>query len=538
MRRVWWGATRVWAARCGAEAPRSRGAGARCWPARLERLTLLRHSRERRAPPACSAMWILAFLSAILISFWLVRYYAERKTHWGIMFIVAFSWALGFSYFLVLPFDIAGAMCRSCRMGDALATSPGGVSDAISECNCYPLNDVPLNLGVLADIIPVIYILTTLCGYLMNDFLRSYIDSGEFNTRGKLKDALMDALIFYVPAAIVGVIFLVWMIVHADLTFEMVRALIRGLINAIGLFLLIAFLGYGFVEVPRHLLNKANTDGQLRYAKFRVAVHSEALQNARRKLEETLELVHSTDQQLRAEGHSVLHEHMAAILRKVPRPEGAAGAHGTQPMRSAPKDPGGPGGTISAPTTPPDAESGGGARSLADSAGGASTSSGRKSLFGRSGGGAKVADEKLLPTTRKGLVALNLRLMLATKNEKRQRSMYEQEVHKALRLQALFEPPSTATSTTHGLGGDSAAGKQSRWQSTIKPCLYRISAVLCGTLSVIIIWCEGTILFDDPPFNLNLSPLSYLFRALGHSGGYATARLDPPTSWLVPSMPP
>lgn len=34
-----------------------------------------------------------------------------------------------------------------------------------------------------------------------------------------------------------------------------------------------------------------------------------------------------------------------------------------------------------------------------------------------------------------------------------------------------------------------------------------------------IIWCEGTILFDDPPFNLNLSPLSYLFRWLGSGGG-------------------
>ena len=40
-----------------------------------------------------------------------------------------------------------------------------------------------------------------------------------------------------------------------------------------------------------------------------------------------------------------------------------------------------------------------------------------------------------------------------------------------------------------------------------------------STLSIIIIWCEGTILFDDPPFNLNLSPLSYLFRYLGHTGG-------------------
>ena len=54
------------------------------------------------------------------------------------------------------------------------------------------------------------------------------------------------------------------------------------MINAVGLFILIAFLGYGLVEVPRMLWNKGNTEGQIRYLKFRVATQSEALQNARR----------------------------------------------------------------------------------------------------------------------------------------------------------------------------------------------------------------------------------------------------------------
>eukprot|EP00966_Prymnesium_polylepis_P140436 3244029-Prymnesium_polylepis.1 len=64
--------------------------------------------------------------------------------------------------------------------------------------------------------------------------------------------------------------------------FSDIRLVGRGMINAIGLFILIAFLGYGLVEVPRMLWNKGNTDGQVRYLKFRVATQSEALQNARR----------------------------------------------------------------------------------------------------------------------------------------------------------------------------------------------------------------------------------------------------------------
>jgi hypothetical protein len=38
-------------------------------------------------------------------------------------------------------------------------------------------------------------------------------------------------------------------------------------------------------------------------------------------------------------------------------------------------------------------------------------------------------------------------------------------------------------------------------------------------LSSVLIWCEGTILLDGPPFNLNLSPLSYLYRYIGIGGG-------------------
>merc|ERR1712087_280721 len=43
----------------------------------------------------------------------------------------------------------------------------------------------------------------------------------------------------------------------------------------------------------------------------------------------------------------------------------------------------------------------------------------------------------------------------------------------------------------------------------------------CSVLSAVFIWCEGTILLDGHPFNLNLSPLSYLFQATSSGGGGA-----------------
>ena len=44
-------------------------------------------------------------------------------------------------------------------------------------------------------------------------------------------------------------------------------------------------------------------------------------------------------------------------------------------------------------------------------------------------------------------------------------------------------------------------------------------------LSLTIIWCEGTILLDGEPFNLNLSPLSLLIRWMGLGGGGAAVTL-------------
>lgn len=153
-------------------------------------------------------MWFIGVLVAIIIAAWLVHYYAERKVHGGIVLLVAFSWALGFSYFLVLPFDIADAMCRSCN-----------AARRAEECLCYP----SVAMNKLDDFIPLAYGLTMLNGYLMNDLLRSYLDSGEFTRRGRLRDALREAAYFYVPVLLLGLVLLFYMIAMRDLTFDSLR---------------------------------------------------------------------------------------------------------------------------------------------------------------------------------------------------------------------------------------------------------------------------------------------------------------------------
>jgi hypothetical protein len=177
---------------------------------------------------------------------------------------------------------------------------------------------------------------TALLGYLMNDLLREYVASGEFTKRGRWCAALREAAMFYVPAAAIGLgcarppararplrdlpaplrirhsppvrlpfpacppaclsspcrawtvaaRFVVYMMATQGLKEGLLntKVLGRALINIIGLFILVAFLGYGLVEVPRQLWNKGDVHGQLRYLQFKVAVQSEELQSARRKV--------------------------------------------------------------------------------------------------------------------------------------------------------------------------------------------------------------------------------------------------------------
>jgi len=104
-------------------------------------------------------------------------------------------------------------------------------------------------------------------------------------------------------------------------------------------------------------------------------------------------------------------------------------------------------------------------------------------------------------------VALHARLKRSIANEKRARSMYELYVRQGLAVIEQFE-------TTQG-----STGYKRMLREHVVPSLYRVASIACAVLSVALIWCECTIMFDDAPFNLNLSPVSHFFRFVGTGGG-------------------
>ena len=100
-----------------------------------------------------------------------------------------------------------------------------------------------------------------LLGYLMNDLLREYVNSGEFTRRGRWRMALREAGMFYGPALLIGLVFVGYMMVDMGFLCGLLntKTLGRALVNIVGLFILVAFLSYGLVEVPRQLWHKHNS---------------------------------------------------------------------------------------------------------------------------------------------------------------------------------------------------------------------------------------------------------------------------------------
>jgi len=433
-------------------------------------------------------MWFVGAAVALLTALILLRNYAEPETKLYILAVVGFSWALSFTIFLVLPFDLEHTFCRRCM---AIAHEEGR---SIDECRCMASPSIEL----LPTVITIAYYIALYMGYVSNDLMMGYICSGEFTRRGRLRDALREAMYFYVPCLIIGLVFVIYLIIAGLFDYDALMALGRGLINVVGLFILVAFLSYGLVEVPRHLWNKGDIEGQLRFLQFKAALKSEELQGARRRLDEVVEVVHATEAQLRTEAagsssqnFARLQANLSIILRQCPPPASSAAIPPIAEGGHSPPT----GGRRGVPAAPPAASP-------------------------------PAAGRAEMPVTHKSLVALHLRLKRALSNDKRARSMYEHYVRQGIEQIRVVEVYKLAKAGGAPQGGGGGASKTvltvgAKLSALGKPLLTRSLSLCCLSLSLILIWSEGTILLAGEPFNLNLSPLYYFFRLLGSGGGGA-----------------
>jgi hypothetical protein len=120
--------------------------------------------------------------------------------------------------------------------------------------------------------------------------LQSYVLAGEFTVFEKLRTAIKENLIFYVVAGVIGGVFIIWLAVKQGFGFAELKSVGQAAGNAWGLFLLIGFLGYGVVELPKLFWRKANRHLRLRYLQFEAVARRQALDASKKTLETTLKV--------------------------------------------------------------------------------------------------------------------------------------------------------------------------------------------------------------------------------------------------------
>ena len=148
---------------------------------------------------------------------------------------------------------------------------------------------------------------------------------------------------------------------------------------------------------------------------------------------------------------------------------------------------------------------------------------------------AAARQAEVTPISHKSLVKLHTRLKKAITNEKVARGMYENYILRGMRHQQASEAGAQAARDgSDGSRGMPAASEQGGTAAAEPPddhllacpmlakhapLAFRALSVLCLGISVLIIFCEGTIILTGWPLNLHPSPLFHLFRYLSGGGG-------------------
>ncbi|OZJ02345.1 hypothetical protein BZG36_04385 [Bifiguratus adelaidae] len=199
------------------------------------------------ATPSQALPISLVIVGLLTIVIALVYYYGSRKKHsWLAQCVTLVSWFFPFGIVFLLPLDLASTMYNNC-----------------TEATCRePWAYVSQEFLFIAW--RTVYWSTFCLTWVIIPFLQSYLSAGGFTVKAKIWYAVRTNLYFYGVYLALGILGLVYIVAYKP--FES-RAALQGYIIAIanswGLLLIIIFMGYGLVAIPRHFWNLSNIDLQL-----------------------------------------------------------------------------------------------------------------------------------------------------------------------------------------------------------------------------------------------------------------------------------
>ncbi|KAL1921754.1 uncharacterized protein VTP21DRAFT_10396 [Calcarisporiella thermophila] len=204
----------------------------------------------------------------------LIFYYGDsRKLPWYVLLISFVAFFFPFSIGLLLPIDLTSSLYRQC------------LSSGMESCR-EPFAFV--SEGFLLIAWRTIYWISFFLTWLVIPVTLSFVDRGDFNTVTRLVRSLKDQLLHFGAMLALGIFGLIYLVVTQTLTKVAnggsLLAFVMAMANTWGLLLVIIFMGYGLVDVPRRLWMSANTERELKQLYIRAPRMKDELEDAEAEL--------------------------------------------------------------------------------------------------------------------------------------------------------------------------------------------------------------------------------------------------------------
>ncbi|KAK3818784.1 MAG: LMBR1-like membrane protein-domain-containing protein [Benniella sp.] len=385
----------------------------------------------------------------------LLGYYGNRAEHaWYVSLIAFISWFFPFFVIVLVPLDLASTLSQQCK-GE--------------ECT-EPLLFVSSEFLVAAW--RMIYWSSFVLTWAMIPLLQVYTQSGEFTVMKRLRHAIRYNIIYQLIIGAVALLGLVYVWYYQGTS--NLRAYIMALSNSWGLILVIVFMGYGMVDVPRRLWHKGDNARELR----RLAFQASVVKDRRQDTED--EVLHVA-KELSVVCHKVqLSDPLRPYVDQMV--EGFPAVRGVQFESSR---------TVPSITS---------SQSHRGDPGGAAIGSSRFAS-GLSTGGRKHFTDALVPATvtEKYLADLNARIKRALRMNDRWTAIWQNLLKAGFLAQDIQEnadsPEKKFRSTLRPLASKPKEWELSfewYWHLKLRPVLLRSFAIFCAVLSLLIVWSEMT----------------------------------------------
>ncbi|CAH8510387.1 unnamed protein product [Dicrocoelium dendriticum] len=120
--------------------------------------------------------------------------------------------------------------------------------------------------------------------------MRSYSTVGDFTALARLRSALLDNVVYYASYSAILIFILIYLLAKKTIVFDLsyLKVLLITAANTWGLFLVVLFLGYGLIEVPRSLWIAGKPIASLHRAYFVLNQKSVELADEEEKLREII----------------------------------------------------------------------------------------------------------------------------------------------------------------------------------------------------------------------------------------------------------